>query len=116
MATQGMVVVMDAGGVLVKAVCGCDGYRARALADVVRRRNLRTAQDVFTAAKRVGFGCTNDLVVMDRNTTCTECSDDLPPLYRDTFADPRFNPRWECGLCGNTEIVTTPAAPAAESK
>lgn len=105
--TNGIVSMVKGGQVVIKAVCGCDGYNAPALAHLLKQESeVPELEAVHRLALDVGFGCEDCLVVQgtDRNLFLGE--DDLSPLYREKFGDPSFNPRWERGTCGNVEVVT----------
>lgn len=101
MATQGVVSVTENGKVILKAIAGCDGYNAKLLAEHIRKNQLRDIDAVYEAALELGFGNEPTLVVMDGRRikwADGDEADDSLTLYRDTFSDPRFNPRWESGL------------------
>lgn len=112
--TNGVVSIVNGGKVVLKIVCGCDGYNAAKLADALRDWigdwqgdgcpiDLEDARGV---AREVGFGCDDCLVLMNENEFRFDGDDDeIGPLYREKFADPRFNPRWELGVCGHVELV-----------
>ncbi|MCK9615916.1 MAG: (2Fe-2S)-binding protein [Candidatus Omnitrophica bacterium] len=107
MATQGLVSVVDLkGNVLLKAVCGCNGFKAGELASLIKENKSKTVKEIFDLAKSVGFGCQDCLVVYG---TCDEffSSDgELPSEYSKFLQDPYFNPRWNRGTADYTEIVT----------
>ena len=117
MATQGIVSVVRGGAVLLKVVAGSDGYNAPKLAEALRawfeaneflyatddeRMDARTA---YCLASMIGFGADCDRVVVMPDEVFHQCDDELGPLYRQTFADPRFNPRWEYGTADYIEVV-----------
>ena len=105
MATQGIVSITDGGKVILKAVAGCDGYNASKLVAKIKTKNLRSAMEVYDAAVEVGFGCSDDLVVMTRRKTLYRGEGKIPKRYRATFADPKFNPRWVHGTASHTEVI-----------
>lgn len=107
MATQGIVSVVKDGSVIIKAVAGSNGYQAGELAAQIRGRKLITPEAVMEAAKQVGFGSQESLVVQSPSENLFEGKEDLTGLYLDRtkFADPRFNPRWDCGLAEHIEVV-----------
>lgn len=117
MATQGIVSVVKHGSVVLKCIAGCDGYRAGEVAAWIHKHTPADEQQVYNACLDIGFGCKQDLVVMGPDCVVFEgelfrASGDgeLDPLYRKTFGDPRFNPRWECGLAPYVEIAELEAA------
>jgi hypothetical protein len=106
MATQGIVSLVKNGAVALKCVAGCDGYNAPKVADWLRENPDADGRAVYRACIDVGFGCRDCLVVLTPNFHVAECENDLSPLYRKTFLDPRFNPRWDCGLAAHVEVVS----------
>jgi len=107
MATQGVVSITKDGRVQIKIVVGCDGYRAPAVAKQLQLRGaVPDAAEAYNIAQKIGFGCERCRVVLSDSDTITEDDpDELGPLYRSTFDDPKFNPRWEQGIAAHTEIV-----------
>lgn len=63
-----------------------------------------TAEWVKREGPALGFGCPRCLVVMDEREALG-AGDELAPLYRQTFDDPRFNPRWQHGTAHHVEVV-----------
>ena len=116
MATQGIVSILDVDGkkVLFKIIAGSDGYNAAKLVEWVKAQAgtfVFTIENVYEAAKRVGFGSTENLVAQDSaGSLCFDGDggpEELEGLYRDyeKFCDPRFNPRWEQGVADYVEVV-----------
>ena len=108
MATQGIVSVQVGGKTVVKAVAGSDGDHAKLLAAEIRLRKLVTPEDVFEAAKKVGFGNPDvNLVVQGPDKNIFKGDDNLSGLYldRSKFEDPHFNPRWEHGTADYVKVV-----------
>jgi len=96
--TQGIVSVFENNQVILKAVAGCDGYEAEKLARRIKAEGLRDAESVYKAAMEVGFGSEESLVVLDSERIYYPYGDNqVGPLYRQTFSNPKFNPRWQCG-------------------
>jgi hypothetical protein len=109
MSTQGVCSVVRGGRVTVKVVTGCDGFNIPKLAEAFREMAPVTAQEAYDAAEACGVGCEDCLVVMTDEETLFHGGDDLFPRYRATFADPRFNPRWDIGTAPYVEVVEAPA-------
>jgi hypothetical protein len=105
MATQGIVSLIVGGKVQVKAVAGCNGFKCRQLCLAIEADNLSTPEEIYDAAKEVSFGCPDCLVVMDAEREIFEGEDELGGLYRKTFDDPVFNPRWAHGMAAYAEYV-----------
>lgn len=106
MGTQAVVSLVSAGKVRLKAICGVNGQAAHKLASWLASHEEATASMLFRQARELRFGGDDDLVVMDHETVISECDDDLPALYRDTFADACFNPRWACGMADYHIVVS----------
>jgi hypothetical protein len=107
MATQGLVTIVHQGNVVMKFVAGCDGMKASKLAKVLREMaavpdTLKAAHDL---ALKLGFGCQNCLVVMNERRARCCGSDRLTRLYRKTFVQPKFNPRWEQGTADHVVVI-----------
>lgn len=107
MGTQAVVALVAGGQVRLKAICGINGGKADALADWLHANSNATAQDLYDHARKIQFGDEGDLVVMDKDIALFAGDEELTPRYRETFADPRFNPRWACGLADIQLVVTT---------
>lgn len=110
MGTQAIVSIVEDSITKIKAICGCNGYYAEKLAEIVRSDNLTTAAEVYQAAHEVHFGCRDCLVVLDSETFLFAGANpdslfSLHPLYRETFGDPKFNPRWERGTACHVIVV-----------
>lgn len=104
MSTNGVVSIVENGQVTVKAICGCNGFNAHVLRDRIEDEGLQSAFEVYQAACNHSFGCTNCLVVMDKNNSL-HGDFEIKTTYRETFNDPEFNPRWECGLAEHVAII-----------
>jgi len=120
MATQGLVTVVSKknGTVLLKAVTGMDGDRAKRLARELKKRWPLSLKEAHVIAKQVEFGPPESLVVFTREEICLdheeeplpiiELLEELPgnyELYRTTFDKPRFNPRWERGTADHIIVI-----------
>jgi hypothetical protein len=103
--TQGMVTILCGGKVAMKIVVGCDGYNASKVSAEVRAMGRTpTVAEALELSERIGFGCDACRVVVTENEAA--CRDgDAHQRYRDTFSQPLFNPRWECGLAERLEVV-----------
>ena len=109
MGTQGLVSIVHGSQVRAKLICGCNGYEAPKLAAKIREAvSLVGMLDLDTLnrmAMEIGFGCDACLVTMGPDAVSTYWNEDLSPLYRDKFNEPRFNPRWEHGTADYVEVV-----------
>ena len=118
MGTQAVVSLTVRDEVLVKVIAGCDGARARELGQVITNLKVFDRDSIFDAARRVGLGCHQCLVVMDQDDVRYDGDEPLDELYRNTFDDPNFNPRWESGLADivlvlDVEGISALSTPAA---
>ena len=105
--TQGLISIMKDKSVIVKVICGCDGYNAKKVARIIEKRHLEKIQDIYDVALENGFGCSDCLVVMNKTDIVYKGDGDIDshPLFRETFNNPSFNPRWECGSVENLVII-----------
>lgn len=119
MSTQGIVTLTDPEGhVLVKAVAGCNGTNAEALAGAFRDlpadgRPKDLAGKAYSLAVEAHFGCEDCLVVQwDNGFVMSPASmegwlDDpaVVARWRKCFAVPEFNPRWDLGIADHVRVV-----------
>jgi len=114
MATLGLVSVVKDGKVVFKCVAGMDGMAARKVAAKIRKLPFDhlTVKLLYQLCIDMRFGHKETLVVQSENENyCDEsiACDPRPEddLYenKDKFKDPKFNPRWECGLSDHVSIV-----------
>jgi hypothetical protein len=105
MGTQAIVSIANNGKTVVKTIAGCNGYNARKLETAILSEKLRTAKEVYEAAKGLNFGCHICLVVMSKDELLYAGTYETDSLYRDTFDDPRFNPRWENGTADYVIVI-----------
>ena len=106
MATQGLVSVVRGPKVVMKVITGSDGMNARRFANALRARWPLDARATYLLAIEMDFGCRESLVVMTETGEYHELDEDLHPRYRQTFGQPMFNPRWECGLYEYKAVIT----------
>ena len=98
MATQAIVSLVKDGHTCIKIICGCDGYNAEKLIKIIKDDKSDNIKDVYIAALENGFGCKDCLVVMDDKNIIFDGDESIDPLYRETFDNPSFNPRWKKGI------------------
>ena len=103
MTTQAVISLVKKGHTFIKIVCGCDGYNAEKLVDIIKDKRPEKIQYIYKIALENNFGCKQCLVVMDDKNVIFKGEEELGPLYRETFDDPLFNPRWKIGIA---DIVT----------
>jgi hypothetical protein len=112
---QGMVVVMRGEHVLMKIVCGCDGGHAPELAQAIRQHGLPSIKDADKLAEAAEFGCSDCRVIVTESEMYMgshgpmEDEESMPGgefrLYRETFQQSKFNPRWARGDGAITAFV-----------
>ena len=104
--TQGLITITEDGNVIMKIVAGSNGMIAekvaKSLVKIYKRAKL---SEVYEMVLDIGFGSQNDLVVINENEQFSKSPDVISPLYRKTFTQPEFNPRWECGLADYVKVV-----------
>jgi hypothetical protein len=105
MATQGLITVQSGGHVLMKIVAGCNGYNAPKLAEEIKKRWPLSTKDAYKLAFSMNFGCPPCLVAFTESEVAFVEDEELDPLYRETFQEPRFNPRWKQGIADYIEII-----------
>jgi hypothetical protein len=106
--TQGLVSIVDSTGATVaKIVVGDNGMNAQALADAIPRNRALSAFELYRLALRHDFGCRDCLIVQTRHGQHhdTDQIEEVPEVYREHFADPRWNPRWRHGTAEYTVVV-----------
>lgn len=108
MATQGIVSVTQNGRTAIKVIAGCNGNRAKALASHIREWHQSgeqlTAELIERCALTLGFGCSDCRVVLSEEEALGAV-DEMSSLYRQSFDDPRFNPRWQWGTADFVEVI-----------
>ncbi len=103
--TQGLVTVRHNGAVKLKIVAGSDGYNAKRVATAIRKLGrVPTLTEAWTIASQNSFGGSDDLVVMNERDVRT-CTHPISRLYRKTFRQAEFNPRWKQGTADHIEVV-----------
>lgn len=109
MATQGLVTIKSGNRVLIKVVAGCDGMNARKLANKLKKAWPISTREVYKMALENNFGSEQSLVIITDSEAFCEgepCRDyELDPLYRETFEQPKFNPRWKNGTADHIVVV-----------
>ncbi|MDO8482664.1 MAG: hypothetical protein Q7S86_02500 [bacterium] len=105
--TQGLVTIMHGGKVVMKIVAGCDGMNARKVANAIRKLGrIPSLKNAYEIAEKVEFGSAESLVVMgEKRSKLGGSKERLGPLYRKTFSQPRFNPRWKRGTADHIVVI-----------
>ena len=122
--TNGIVSVMKDGKTILKMVAGCDGYNGKKVVECVNENT--TAEEAYQIAKECKFGCVDCLVIQTPEGDLYKGDPDAfsddefcgavtkSTFYREKFSDPRFNPRWACGLAHCTYIRSESGVEAPE--
>ncbi len=104
MATNGIISITKENRVIFKCVAGCDGYNAKQTAKAIKKSDNYTLSNIYDICMDNGFGCKNCLVVQSEDDYIA-IDGELDNLYTEKFSDPKFNPRWECGIASHVEII-----------
>lgn len=105
MTTQAVISIVKSGHTFIKIVCGCEGYNSEKLAKIIEDKRLDNIQNIYNVALENKFGCRYCLVVMDDNDMIFKGDEKPSSLYRKTFDNPSFNPRWKCGIADDVIIL-----------
>ncbi len=108
MATQWLVTVRVDDEVEMKIVAWSNWYNAENVATRIKESWPVSAQEAYDIAIEEHLGWISTLVVTTLEKTIYENEEgdlDGHPLYKKTFADPNFNPRWEHWTSDYTEII-----------
>lgn len=105
MATQGIVSIVSDGKVIIKLITGSNGSEANKLKEQLEKSWPLDINKAYEIALNFEFGSTDSLVAMDKDNIIFHGEGNIGDRYRDTFNDPRFNPRWEYGLADEIEIL-----------
>lgn len=110
MGTLGLVTIIRADKVRMKIVAGCNGMEAKTLADALRKMpTIPSLEEAYELAVQSGFCCPGHLVVINESDSYDRLDEDWDEvssnLYRQTFDQPEFNPRWIQGISDYTEVV-----------
>ena len=106
MATQGLVTITRQGKVVMKFIAGCDGMNASKVAAALHRAGtIPGLARAYDMAQKLGFGSEASLVVMDAKGIEFHGDGKPSKLYRKTFNQPAFNPRWKCGTADHVKII-----------
>ncbi|HBM45987.1 MAG: hypothetical protein UT05_C0001G0036 [Parcubacteria group bacterium GW2011_GWF2_38_76] len=105
--TQGIVTIKSGKKVIMKIIAGCDGYNARKIANKLKEKWPMNIDDVYKMALSLGFGDTDCLVIVtDKEIKYErEPGTEIHPRFRETFQQPKFNPRCESGTADFIVIV-----------
>lgn len=116
MGTQGILSVVKEGVMLAKVITGSNGQKIpevakRLLEDLRGRGNTVTPcgllGSVVASCVECGFDLEDEGFVIQTSETgeVQDGRDDLPQLYRFTFAVPWFNPRWDRGTADYVRVI-----------
>ncbi len=97
MGTQAVISLVKKDHTFIKIISGCDGQNSLKLAKTIRENKMKNLQEIYDLAVETKFGCKDCLVVMNKDTIIYKGDKELDPLYRETFDNPSFNPRWDKG-------------------
>jgi len=108
--TQGLLTILKNGKVYYKVVCGCDGFEIPKLKRSVRKTSPRNIKELWERARKLSVGCDSCLVVISKSKMYFKGETDdwkrAEPIYRTTYNQPDFNPRWDIGSADYMEKIT----------
>lgn len=127
MGIQGVLSICAGGKVAAKVVVGCNSKGIPALAAAIRAaaempgsmREFKSSQALMGLSmlcRKHKIGCDGCLVILTPDATMLDVTEiknskELEnrlagyERYRETFSDPRFNPRWPQGTADFVEVV-----------
>lgn len=106
MATQGMVSILKNGETFIKIVVGCDGYNIDDFCQEIINKKTVNLTELYYMALKCDFGCGECLVVMNEEKILHPELESIDwSLYRNTFHNSNFNPRWESGITEYFKIL-----------
>jgi len=105
MTTQAIISLVRNGHTFIKIICGCEGYNSEKLVEIIKDSRPDNIQDIYKMDLENKFGCRECLVVMDDKKVIFNGDEPLDPLYRDTFDNPSFNPRWKLGIADSVTVL-----------
>jgi hypothetical protein len=100
---QAIISLVKDGHTFIKIICGCNGDNSEKLVEAIKNDRPDNIKDIYIMALENGLGCVECLVVMNDERVIFGGDENIDPLYRETFDDPSFNPRWKVGIA---DIVT----------
>ena len=103
--TQGLLTIKNREKVFIKIIVGCNGYNINLLKEAIIEKKLDNIEDIYNEAIECDFGNEECLVVMDEKNIRFKGDAIIPSLYRETFNDEKFNPRWENGTADYVEFL-----------
>jgi hypothetical protein len=119
MGTQGMITLVRKSEVVRKIVVGCSGMEVPLMAAELRKNPTDDPAALVRMAGEFGVGCDGCLVVQTAPASFVlpdgfafEQDDKDFHRWRDTFTNPKFNPRWDNGTVEYLEIVQLPISNA----
>lgn len=108
MATQGLITIVDNNdSVLYKIIAGSDGHRIEKLKEIILKNKDANSFELYSMAQIAGFGADDNLVISHKSGHLYRGDEPILKggLYDTKFAQPDFNPRWECGLVDYYELL-----------
>ena len=105
--TQGLLSVTQNGKVVLKIVVGCNGYNINKIARLTElEHDFSDLKGFYEMADHVDFGCDACRVVMTKDEIYPpEMECEITPLFRETFDNPAFNPRWKHGTADHVRVI-----------
>lgn len=108
--TNGIVVCIENGKVVLKLVVGCDGHIVTGihLANSLRVRRITAVDAAYAfACKYYRYGCTECRVCVSATEIRYDGEEEVPHIYRDTFDEITANPRYSLPSAGPMTVVVS---------
>lgn len=109
MATNRILTLTVGGKVIIKVIAGSVGPDAAAFVTYARetytQQFLPSLHEIYAAATSYGFGEADNLVVMNGLEVYHRTGEELGPLYREKFSEPRFNPRFNVEMADHIDVI-----------
>ena len=86
--TNGIVVVIENGRIVLKVIAGCDGYNDKGVAEFILLRRMTDPEWVSSLASSEGFGCVDCRVTLYRKR------DKVKVLYADPMNESNQDGFW----------------------
>lgn len=110
MGKQGMISIIKDGNVITKIISGCNGNNTEIVVKEIIQYmshggDPECLEDIYRISEEKDMGCIDCLIVMSKDKFLYKGLEDISNLYKEEFEDPKFNPRWECGIAGILFII-----------